>query len=55
MTQNELYQYYAEQELRCKHWTLKEIKTYIKNEFPKQRICEKTLRSLKRDAEMYQR
>jgi hypothetical protein len=55
MTQNELYQYYAGQELRCKHWTLKEIKTYIKNEFPKQRVFEKTLRSLKRDAEMYQR
>lgn len=55
MTQNELYRYYAEQELRCKHWTLNEIKTYIKNEFPKQRVFEKTLRSLKNNAEMYQR
>ena len=57
MTQQEILRYYNENGgLRCKHWTLDEIKHYIKSEFGKgQRVMKTTCQELKDTARMYQR
>lgn len=57
MKQQELINYFEENGgLRCKYWTIKEIKSYIKSEFgKKQRVYKSTCIELKRSAEMYQR
>lgn len=57
MKQQEIINYYEEiGGLRCKYWTIKEIKSHIKCEFgKKQRVYESTCIELKRSAEMYQR
>ncbi len=56
MTQNQIIQYFEENGgLRCKNWTLKEIKEHIKLCFGRhQRVCATTCRTLKRTAQMYQ-
>ncbi len=57
MTQNELIKYFADEfQLRCKYWTDKEIKEYIKETCGKsQRVYKSTIFYIKRTAEMYQR
>lgn len=57
MKQNEIIKYYADNGcLRCKGWTIKEIKDYIKSDLGKgQRVNVQTCCELKRTAEIYQR
>lgn len=57
MKQNEIIKYYEDNGgLRCKYWTVKEIKDCIKSDFgKKQRVYNSTCAELKRTAEMYQR
>lgn len=57
MKQNEIIAYYADNGgLRCKGWTIKEIKDYVKSDLGKgQRVNVQTCRELKRTAEIYQR
>lgn len=56
MTQREIVRHYEDVgDLRCKHWSLKEIKDYIKADFgSRQVVYWATCRELKRTAEMYQ-
>ena len=56
MTQREIIRHYEDVGgLRCKHWSLKEIKDYIKADFgSRQVVYWATCRELKRTAEMYQ-
>lgn len=57
MTQKQIIEYYNENGgLRCKNWTIKEIKEYIKAELGQhQRVFYRTCWELKRTAEIYQR
>ena len=57
MTQKEIIRYYNDNGgLRCKGWTLKEIKEYIKADLcSDQRVYDATCRELKRTAETCQR
>ena len=57
MKQREIINYYEENGgLRCKNWTINEIKEYIKGDIGShQRIYKSTCRELKRIAEIYQR
>ena len=57
MTQKEIIRYYNDNGgLRCKGWTLKEIKEYIKADLGSdQRVYDATCRELKRTAETCQR
>lgn len=57
MTQKELIKYYNENGgLRCKYWSIKEIKAYIKADLgEKQRVYKSTCNDLKATAEIYQR
>lgn len=57
MTQKEIMKYFDDNGgLRCKYWTIKEIKEYIKAEFgEQQRVNTSTCFLLKRTAEIYQR
>lgn len=56
MTQSELLSYYEEVELRCKGWSLQEVKDYIKEEFGNsQRVYLKTCWHIRRNAELNQR
>lgn len=57
MTQKELIKFYNENGgLRCKYWSIKEIKAFIKAEFgEKQRVYKNTCNTLKAFAEIYQR
>lgn len=56
MTQQQLLDYYYENELRCKGWSLDEIKSYIKEDFgSQQRVYKKTCWLIRRTAEIYQR
>lgn len=56
MKQKEIISYYKENGgLRCKGWTVNEIKKFIKNEFGKsQKVYESTCLTLKRMAEINQ-
>lgn len=56
-TQKQIIEYYNETGgLRCKYWTIKEIKECIKADFGQhQRVYVSTCRELKRTAEIYQR
>mgnify|MGYP007069891067 CR=1 FL=1 len=56
MTQREIIRHYEDNGgLRCKYWSLKEIKDYIKADFGSRQIVYwATCRELKRTAEMYQ-
>ena len=57
MTQREIINYYTENGgLRCKNWSISEIKKHIKSDIgPQQRVNKKTCYELKRTAEIYQR
>lgn len=57
MKQKEIIKYYEGiGGLRCKFWTIKEIKEYIKSDLGReQRVYVATCRLLKRTAEIYQR
>jgi hypothetical protein len=57
MTQKEIIRYYEENGgLRCKNWTLEEIKAYIKSDLGKdQRVLKTTCIELKNTARIYQR
>lgn len=57
MTQKQIIKYYNEDGgLRCKYWTIKEIKEYIKADLGQhQRVYKSTCQDLKRTAEIYQR
>lgn len=57
LTQKQIIEYYNDNGgLRCKDWTLKEIKEEIKAEFGQhQRVYKSTCLELKRTAELYQR
>jgi len=57
MTQKEIIRHFNEiGGLRCKHWTLQEIREYIHENIPEcKRVLTTTCRELKRTAEMYQR
>lgn len=57
MTQNEIVDYFTSNGgLRCKYWTIQEIKEYIKLYFGKeQRVCRSTCELLKSTARIYQR
>jgi hypothetical protein len=56
MTQKEIIKYFDEiGGLRCKYWTNKEIKEYIKNTLNCKRVYKSTCYYLKRSAIMYQR
>ena len=57
MTQQEIINYYDENGgLRCKDWTIPEIKEYIKEDLGQgQRVTFDTCFPLKRTAEIYQR
>lgn len=57
MTQREIIKYYNENGgLRCKSWTIKEIKEYIKADLGQlQRVNKTTCYELKRTAEIFQR
>lgn len=57
MKQQEIIRYYEDNGgLRCKYWTIQEIKDCIKSDFGKeQRVYKSTCRELKRTAEMFQR
>lgn len=57
MKQQEIIRYYEDNGgLRCKFWTIKEIKEYIKSDLGReQRVYVATCRLLKRTAEIYQR
>lgn len=56
MTQHQIIQYFNEcGGLRCKEWTYKEIKEYVKRCFGRhQRVSETTCRELKRTAQINQ-
>lgn len=56
MTQKQIIEYYNENGgLRCKYWTIKEIKEAIKADLGQhQRVYESTCMELKRTAEIYQ-
>lgn len=56
MTQKEIIKYFEEiGGLRCKNWTIKEIKEYIKNTLNCKRVYKSTCYYLQRTAIMYQR
>ena len=57
MKQREIIRYFEEiGGLRCKNWSIKEIKECVKSYFGKeQRVYESTCRELKRTAQKYQR
>lgn len=57
MKQKDIIKYYEDNGgLRCKYWSIKEIKDYIKSDFgKKQRVYNSTCTELKRTAEMHQR
>lgn len=56
MTQKEIIKYFEENGgLRCKNWTIKEIKDYIKNILNCKRVYKSTCYCLQRSAIMYQR
>lgn len=57
MTQKEIISYYEENGgLRCKDWSISEIKKYVKAELgEKQRVYESTCDELKSSARMNQR
>ena len=57
MNQKELIKYYENNGgLRCKYWSIGEIKDYIKSDLgEKQRVYTKTCNLLKRTAEISQR
>lgn len=56
MTQKEIIKYFEENGgLRCKNWTIKEIKDYIKNILNCKRVYKSTCYYLQRSAIMYQR
>lgn len=56
MTQKQIIKYYNDGGLRCKNWSIKEIKEAIKADLGQhQRVYESTCRELKRTAEIYQR
>lgn len=57
MTQKEIINYYEENGgLRCKNWTLNEIKDHIKADLGKnQRVLKTTCIELKNAARIYQR
>lgn len=57
MTQREIIRYYEENGgLRCKDWTLQEIKEYIKGDLGQdQRVMKTTCIELKNTARIYQR
>ena len=57
MKQKEIIKYYEENGgLRCKTWSIEEIKSYLKLVFgDKQRVYYNTCVLLKRTAEIYQR
>lgn len=57
MKQKEIIKYYENNGgLRCKDWSLSEIKARIKSDFGKhQRVYEDTCRELRNEARMYQR
>lgn len=55
MTQQELVHYYEKSELRCKFWSVSEIKQYIKAEFgDSQRVYKTTCYKIKRYALLFQ-
>ena len=57
MTQREIIKYFDEVGgLRCKDWSVDEIRDYIHDLFPEcKRVLTSTCRELKRTAGMYQR
>lgn len=57
MKQREIISYFDEVGgLRCKDWTIKEIRDYIHETFPQcKRVYTSTCKELKRTAQMYQR
>lgn len=57
MKQKDIIKFFDENGgLRCKNWSIKQIKEYIKSLFGRnQYVYENTCRELKRTAEIYQR
>lgn len=56
MTRKEIISYYESNGgLRCKDWSIDEIKAYVKNDLGCQRVSKQTCYELKRTAEIYQK